>query len=189
MDLKGYDIIIMGAGLVGASLIAALKNTHFRVAVLETHLPDQPDRGADNRPLSLAYGSQKILNSLAIWPELSPLAEPILTVHVSEEKRFGALHFRAVEEGVPALGYVVPFERLQNLLYQRAAQIEHVKFISIQKLINVQNFSNNVSVTVETINGKKTFETQLLVAADGAHSPTRKLLGIDAQEKAATMSL
>ncbi len=183
MDLKGYDIIIMGAGLVGASLVAALRNANFRVAVLETHLPEQPGSGADNRPLSLAYGSQKILDSLAIWPELSPLAEPILTVHVSEEKRFGALHFRAVEEGVPALGYVVPFDRLQNLLYQRAAQNEHVKFIPIQKLINVQNFSDSVSVTVETMNGEKTFETQLLVAADGAHSPTRKLLGIDVQEK------
>jgi 2-octaprenyl-6-methoxyphenol hydroxylase len=184
-----YDIIIMGAGLVGTSLAAALKNTHFRIAILETHLPELIAGGGDARPLSLAYGSHKILDTLGLWSELGKSAEPIQAVHVSEKNRFGALHFRATEEKVPALGYVVSFDRLQDLLYQQAAQSDAVTFIPIQKLMRVQYISGKTKVSAATIHGEKTFEAELLVAADGAHSPTRELLGIAAQEQLGGMAL
>lgn len=178
-----YDIIVVGAGLVGTGLVAALKNTSLNMAILETHLPVQIFEGADNRPLTLSYSSQKILETLGLWKELSECAEPIHAVHISEQNQFGTLCFRASEENVSALGYVVPVGVLQNLLYRQAAENNRVHFISIQKLTHIKNDEGKVWVTAQTIDGEKTLEAELLVAADGAHSPTRALLGIHADEK------
>lgn len=177
------DIIIVGAGLVGTSLIAVLKNAPFRITVLETHIPVQESPDPDLRPLSLTYSSQRILDTLGIWPELSQTAELIQTVHVSEENRLGVLRFRAAEEKVLALGYVVAFDALQNCLYQRAAETETVKFITIQKLSGIDYQNGKVLVTVQTAQGEKILPAELLVAADGTFSPTRKLLGIGVSEE------
>jgi 2-octaprenyl-6-methoxyphenol hydroxylase len=180
---ENYDLIISGAGLVGASLALALQNAPFKIAVLETHLPETLSPHTLTRPLSLSYGSQKILETLGIWQELSDHAQVITQVHVSEEKRLGALHFRAKEENVPALGYVVPANLLQKILYQRAAQISPVQFISMQKIIDVQQQEQGVSIKLQTIQGEKKLKTELLVVAEGTHSTTRELLGMQIQEQ------
>lgn len=184
-----FDIIIAGAGLAATSLIAALNQAGFRIGVLETHLPEL-QAGADSRPLSLAYGSKKILETLGIWQALtSPditlgdQSEAIQTIHVSQAQHFGMLRFRAEEEGVPALGYVVSFDELQNLLYQRAASTPAVEFIPIQKITRIQSQAGKTAVTVQTLTGEKTWYAQLFAAADGANSPSRNLLGIAAVEK------
>lgn len=178
-----YDVIIAGAGLVGASLMVALQHTGLRIAVLETHVPVPAAPGGDSRPLTLNESSRRILETLGIWPDLAALAEPITTVHVSEENQFGVLRFRASEEKVPALGYVVPFDELQNLLYQRAAQNPAAKFISIQKLIRIQYQAEKISAVVQTLEGERTLTAELFVAADGTQSPARELAGITAVEK------
>jgi 2-octaprenyl-6-methoxyphenol hydroxylase len=180
---ENYDIVIAGAGLAATSLIAALSHAGFSIAVLETHLPELPKQSADSRPLSLTYGSKRILETVGIWQELAPQAEAIQTVHVSQANHFGVLRFRAEEEGVPALGYVVSFDELQNLLYQRAARMQSVQFIPIEKITDIQYQAGKTAVTVQTIQGQKMLHAQLFAAADGAHSPSRDLLGIPAIEK------
>lgn len=180
---ENFDIVIAGAGLAATSLIVALSQVGFSIAVLETHLPELPKPSLDSRPLSLTYGSKKILETLGIWQGLTEHAEAIQTVHVSQAKHFGVLRFRAAEEGVPALGYVVSFDELQNLLYQRAANTPAVQFIPIEKITGIQYQAGKTAITVQTINGEKIFHAQLFAAADGTHSPSRDLLGIPALEK------
>jgi 2-octaprenyl-6-methoxyphenol hydroxylase len=179
---EDYDLVISGAGLVGTSLAAALQNSGFRIAILETHLPETSPVSIDSRPLSLCYASQKILETLGLWQEISSFAQAILQVHVSEQHRLGALHFRASEENVPALGYVVPMDLLQKTLYQRCAQIPSVKFISLQKLMDVQYSDNGLSIKIQTMQGERNLKSPLLVIAEGTHSSTRELLGIKVKE-------
>ena len=183
--MKNYDLIIAGAGLAATSLIVALSQAGLSIAVLEAHLPELPALGADSRPLSLTYGSKKILETLGVWQELAGRAEAIQTVHVSQANHFGVLRFHAKEEGVPALGYVVSFDELQNLLYQRAACTPGVQFIAIEKItgIQYQDQAGKTAVTVQTVAGEKVLHTQLFAAADGTQSPSRNLLGIPVIEK------
>lgn len=183
MDMS-FDIVIIGTGLIGTSLVVALQAQGWRIAVLETHVPvAAAQMQTESRPLFLAYGSQKILATMGVWQHLAAQAEAIQTVHVSQQHHLGMLRFRASEEHLPALGYVVPFDALQNHMLQQAAQCATVKFIAIQKILRVENQAERVMVTVQTVAGEKTLQTELLVAADGAHSPTRALLNISAIEK------
>ncbi len=194
---RHYDLIIVGAGLVGTSLAVALQNQGFSIALLETHLPDfTATHNHDGRPLSLSYGSQRILQTMGLWEKLATKAVPILAVHVSEQKRFGSVCFRAAEEQVPALGFVAPMEQLQQILYQQASHQPEVHFLAIEKVINIQSLieKDGKQITVETFEGEKTLSTDLLIGADGANSTTRQLLNIDVkiediQEMAITVTL
>ena len=103
-----YDIVVVGSGLVGASFVAALSNSQFRIAVLENHLPSQAQQDPDARPLSLAYASKKVLETLGVWDQIEEFSAPINEVHVSEENRFGMLHFRASEENIPGVRLCCP---------------------------------------------------------------------------------
>lgn len=175
-----YDILLIGAGLVGTSLINALQGLGLRIAVLEKNLPEmKTSTTRDTRPLSLAYSSHTILKTLGLWSELAAGASPIRSVHVSEQHRFGQVIFDAEEYGLPALGYVVGFDELHRVLYERAAQQDGVEFIAIQSLQQIETGLSGACVTFEDVSGTRTLSGALLVGADGTRSPTRALCHIE----------
>lgn len=174
------NILIVGAGLVGLSFALSLKNAGFSICILENHLPEILTRSENNsRPISLSYGSVRILKALGIWDKLEKDACPILSVHVSEQGRFGSTHFSAQEQKVPALGYAVSFAKLLSTLYQSVASQNNIKIISIQSIKKIA--CDLTGAIVETNNSE--IKTDLLVAADGTHSTCRDLLGIEFSEK------
>lgn len=174
-----YDIVIVGAGLVGTSVIAGLQNSGFRIAVLEKHLPAIiDDNTEDSRPLSLAYGSQRCLDRWGLWSALSASALPIQRLHVSEKGHLGRALFSAGDYDLPALGYVVPFSLLQRELYQCAASQPKVNFISIEKITALDCNEEGAHIDFVTANKKQSLSASLLIAADGAQSTCRDLLHI-----------
>lgn len=175
-----HSIVIVGAGLVGTSFALNLKNTEFSIQILETQLPDIKTQSHTNsRPISLSYGSVCILKTLSVWDKLEPFSCPILSVHVSEKGKFGFTEFSAKAQKVPALGYVVPFSRLQTALYHQAVMQHNVTLTPIHSIEKIQ--CDLQGATIQTPNEK--IETNLLVAADGTHSTCRDLLGISYIEK------
>ncbi len=177
-----YDIAIVGAGLVGTSVVLGLQEAGFRIAVLEHHLPEvMTTNTEDSRPLSLAYGSKVVLDRWGVWSALSDTACPIKTVHVSEQGRFGRIKFSAADYDLPALGYVIPFSLLQQQLYQKAASQGGVHFIPIEKLTDIQRDSTGATICYQSVEGAQTIQATLLIAADGARSTCRQLLHIDSE--------
>lgn len=174
-----FDIVIVGAGLVGTSVILGLQQAGFRIAILEHHLPEvMTSNVEDTRPLSLAYGSKIVLDRWSVWSALAEVACPIETVHVSEQNRFGRVKFSAKDYDVPALGFVVPFSRLQQQLYQKAASQPDVHFIPIQKINTIQCDEAGAQIHYQSLAGAQTVKATLLIAADGTGSTCRKLLNI-----------
>ena len=108
----GCDVAIVGGGLAGATLAAALRRWPLSVAVID------PGRGegGDGRSLALSYGSARLYRTLGLWEEIGREAAPIREVHVSRRGRLGFTRIRAGECGVDALGYVVPARSLQGRL-------------------------------------------------------------------------
>lgn len=177
------DLIIIGAGLVGTSLAVSMQNQGLQMKILEHHLPEATlTLQKDMRPITLSYASYQILQTLGVWEELAAESCPISTVQVSDQGALGTLRFRASELRVPALGYVVPFYKLQHVFYQRAASQKNVEIIPITKILAI-HCGGVASVNFLTVEGEKDLQTNLLVAADGTQSTARRLLNIPIEEK------
>src|SRR5271170_5261908 len=122
-----FDIAIVGGGMVGASLAVALEGLDLRVALIEAVPHDaalQPS--FDERTTALSNGSRRILETLGVWPAVSPFATPISKIHVSDRGRFGFARIDAAEQNLVAMGYVVPNRSLGEALWApltRAADV------------------------------------------------------------------
>lgn len=183
--MQKSDIVIVGAGLVGTSLAVALQNQGLRIAILEHHLPQTTMHvPRDIRPITLSLGSHQILHTLGVWNDLVDEVCPVSIVHVSEQGVLGSVRFRADELGVPALGYVVPFFRLQKILYQRATAQKDVEIITMNQIKSIQCGYENAVVHYVTVDGEtRQLVADLLVGADGTRSIVRQFLNIAAKEE------
>ncbi|WP_324779331.1 FAD-dependent monooxygenase [Thiobacillus sedimenti] len=106
------DLLVVGAGPVGAVLALALAQQGVAARVLEAQSADA--RG-DTRTLALAHGSRLILERLGVWTRLADVT-PITRIHISQRGALGVTRLAADELGVPALGYVLPYAELTAAL-------------------------------------------------------------------------
>ncbi len=174
-----YDIIVVGAGLVGQSVIASLAQSGWRIAWIEQAAGSPLADCTDMRPISLTHMSYRMLSSLSVWPALDKVACPIETVTISERGRFGRLVLRAQELRLAALGYVVPYGQLIQALIDKANQVAHVTRCLSRELISIASDSESAKVTYEDDQQvMRTLNAPLVLACDGAHSPCRALCDI-----------
>jgi 2-octaprenyl-6-methoxyphenol hydroxylase len=172
--MKEFDVIIVGGGLVGASLALALSKGRHRVALLEAAAPPSGVPSWDERCIALNAASQAIFSALGAWEELAPAAEPILSTHISERGRFGVARFTAEEAGLPALGYNIPVRYLGSTLW-RLAQGTAAELLCPARLSGLRLQGEGAELELE---GGQRLSAKLVVAADGAHSAVRAMLGI-----------
>ncbi|MDO9616329.1 MAG: 2-octaprenyl-6-methoxyphenyl hydroxylase [Pseudomonas sp.] len=173
------DIAIIGGGLVGASLAAALqaeaKQRGWSICLIEPFTPGngyQPSY--DARSTALSFGSQQIYQRLGLWQQISQRAEPIKQIHVSDRGRFAAARLSAEEEGVPALGYVVENAWLGECLWQALDQ-QVVSWRSPAQVMRMQALADGYRLTLD--DGSE-LECSLAILAEGGRSGLREQLGI-----------
>lgn len=181
---QDFDIVIVGGGMVGASLVCALPEGAYRIALVEAYpFGDQEQPSYDERTVALAYGSKQIYENMALWSEIEPFATPIRHIHVSERGRFGATRFSHRELGLDALGYVVENQALGKCLYARISQLENVRSFVPARFCGYHIETNGLTVTVDHRSeggqcNSLHLRCRLLIAADGNSSEVRKQAGI-----------
>jgi 2-octaprenyl-6-methoxyphenol hydroxylase len=109
-----HDLVIIGAGPVGATLALTLADSDLDVLLLDARPPGETLRG--DRSLALSHGARLVLERLGVWPLLAAVpdaATPITAIDVSQSGGFGTARLTASEQGLPALGYVVGYRALQ----------------------------------------------------------------------------
>lgn len=172
-----FDIIIVGAGLVGASLACALKNQALKIALIDkSPLNSKPLHNFDARALALSLPSIECLQILGVWPKICESASVIKKVHVSKQGHFGVTKICALEHQLPALGYVVNADDLNNALNQVVETLPHVTLFRPEEIVKAEKIDQGW--TIQLSNQKK-LQTKLLVAAEGSESPLRKQQGIE----------
>ncbi len=177
-----YDCLIIGGGLVGASLACALTSAPVRIGVVEAVPPQaelQPSY--DDRGLVLAPASQRILAGLGLWGTIAAEATPIERIHVSDRGRFGFTRMEAAQVGMPALGHVVVARTLGQALLARLSGCSTVDLLCPAHLTGVELQPAQVKVSLSLCGEGVSLTTRLLVAADGGDSEVRRLLGIQAE--------
>lgn len=189
--VQNYDVIIVGAGMVGAALACALaagSGQGRRIAVLESapiaagDTPYQPS--FDARTTALSAGSVESLQQLGLWPALSRQAAAIKQIHVSDRGRFGATRLRAAEHGLTALGQVVENQWLGRVMNDALLNLPGLDLYASSRVQTVQPQQRGYALTVDTASGTtRRLQAGLLVLAEGGRSGLCEQLGIYRRHK------
>ena len=173
------DVIIVGGGLVGASLALALRAARLRVALVEAHVlrPYLQDISWGQRIYAISPGSAALLESCGAWQRLdSARISRVEDMRIFGDDAASELDFSAYETGLRELAFIVEGRALQRALWealQAEPQVERIVPASCSAL----------AVTAEAAelslkNGRK-LRAQLIVGADGADSWVRTQAGFE----------
>lgn len=177
-----FDLVIVGGGMVGASLACALRDSGLRVAMVEAMaLPTDATPSYDDRTVALAYGSRRIFEAMGVWSAIERYgAAPIQRIHISDRGRFGFTRLEASDAELPSLGYVVANRTVGGVLHQAIAGRSDIHSLCPASVQSIDFANDAAHITVRAAGGDATLRAALVVAADGADSPVRQATGIDA---------
>ena len=176
------DVAIVGGGLVGASLAVALRDMPLSVALVEAAVPPTTAPSWDERCIALNDGSRRIFQSMGVWGALAEQTAAITATHISERGRFGVARFAAHDAGLDALGHNTPLRALGAVLMARAQASSKTTWLSPAKLTALSLRQDDVELQLDHAT-QKSLQATLVVAADGASSAVRALLGFASETR------
>jgi 2-octaprenylphenol hydroxylase len=178
-----YDVIIVGAGIVGASTAVQLSQTlgpDTRIALVAPTPPAiaQPEP-FDPRVVALTAASRQLLTQIGVWPDVSgQRACPYHHMHVWDGEGSGHIEFAAAELGRDNLGHIVEHRTLNSALERALALTQVTRWTQPVKAL--QRTGSRIHGV--TLASDDTLHAPLVIAADGARSPLRELAAIGERE-------
>ncbi len=177
--IRTHDVLIVGGGLVGASLAIALDGLPLDVAMVEATPHGDLPAVFDQRNLSLAAASVNALGTLGVMQELRAPAGPIRRIHVSRAGDFGSVRLEASDYGREAFGQVVVARDFGEALETRLAQLPRLVRYRPARFVALEGDDGEArGVRLATAEGELQLRARLVVAADGTRSGLREALGI-----------
>ena len=167
-----FDVVIVGAGLVGASLARSLAGSGLAIALVEPSVPAPPEERWDTRIYALSPASKSFLESFDAWTELdASRVTPVYSMHVCGDDARSRLEFSAYEAGVDALAWIVESSRLQHAMWMQLQRQQNVRLFCPARPVAMSIREDGVVLDME---GGQSISGKLLVGADGADSWVRK---------------
>ena len=177
-----HDIVIVGGGLVGASLALALERSGLDVAMVEATPAARLPEVFDQRNLSLAEASVNALDALGVLPALRAPTGEIRRIHVTRSGDFGRVLLRAEDYGREVFGRVVVARDLGDALEARLQALSNLTRYRPARFLGLGETDGEWRrIRIADDSGERMLAARLLVAADGADSVVRAALGIAAQ--------
>ncbi|HMA11866.1 MAG TPA: FAD-dependent oxidoreductase, partial [Steroidobacteraceae bacterium] len=175
MSPERYQIIVVGAGLVGAAAALALGRQGLRVALVERQPPLVPNDIWDTRIYAISPANQRFLERLGAWQRMdASRVQPVYRMDVAGDAS-GSLRLDAYEAGVSHLAAIVESGRLQHALWQA---IEADGNVALYCPAAIESLAREDACTRLTLAGGSVLETELVVGADGAASRIREWAGL-----------
>lgn len=187
-EMRAYDVVIIGAGIAGASLALALRGSGLQIAVVEAKslaFPPLPDAAGvddfDLRVSALTPRSRSLLHRLGAWEAIENYrycAYGHMTVW--DAQGTGQIEFDEDEVNGTSLGYIVENRAIVSALVaqlQRSADITLLENTSLLSCNRLEEGGMRLVLADES-----ELQAQLLVAADGALSRVRDLMAFATRE-------
>tara|TARA_R110000787_G_scaffold147742_5_gene261601 strand:- start:6987 stop:8222 length:1236 start_codon:yes stop_codon:yes gene_type:complete len=189
-----YDVVVGGAGIVGATLALALARLSeggaigaagrrpLKIALIE---PKQTVRAPtadafDSRVVALTEASRLLLDALGIWSSMNAVRVcPYTRMYVRDGEGTGCVEFDSADVQQPNLGHIVENSLVQGCLM---AAVECQSNIDLRSPDTIRSLSRPGSDCISLALDTATITASLLVVADGAQSRLRDLCGFEVRE-------
>jgi len=170
-----HDVVVAGAGVVGATLACALAGSGLRVALAGA---EPAARGpGPRRVLALTRASEQVFTHLNAWDGMQGRGASVFReMDVWDAGSTGRVHFDSTEVGEPHLGHIVESGVVVSALLERIAQAADVECLPEAR---VETFERDANVVTVRLEGGESLRARLLVGADGAASHVRAAAGIE----------
>jgi ubiquinone biosynthesis UbiH/UbiF/VisC/COQ6 family hydroxylase len=168
------DIVIVGGGLAGLALAAALRGSRYAVAVVEGRAPQAP-AGLDARIYAISPSNAAFLADIGIWKHLDAARMQAVERMEVFGDRSGHIGFSAYDTGVSELAWIAESSLLHQELWETVKRQANVQLLcpARPEALTVGEHA----ATLQLADGR-TLVADLVIAADGADSWTRKALGV-----------
>ena len=178
--MSRFDIIIIGGGIVGATVACALGQAGVQVALIEAREPVPPeDQRPDPRVFAITRASERVFRSLGVWDAIHRRGAFAFTdMEVWDAAGDGVTHFDCADLGEPCLGHIVEPRFIQTALWQQLTSIDAVSLYCPTRFEAISILDDRVEVTLDD---DQLLTAELVIAADGARSPVRTILGMETQ--------
>jgi 2-octaprenylphenol hydroxylase len=186
--MQKFDVLIVGAGMVGLTLALALRKTsNLTVAIADTLSISALTNEPEVRVSAINVASQTIFENLGVWSAIiAQRTQAYQKMHIWDKAGLGKLDF-SVSDLAPFpnndhLGLIIENKVMRNALWDKAQADEGISFFTDNKLANIAVGDSEVFASFEmpsanenTSNSMQTpLIAKLVVGADGANSWLRK---------------
>ena len=179
---KHYDVVVVGAALVGTSAAVALAKQGFSVALVDRKSPlSQVSNGDtwDSRIYAISPGNADWLKGLGVWQRMNAeRITPIAAMQVWGDANTEPLNFDAEDAFANNLGYILENSALQQALW------DELQTLDVDVLIGAEGIAVELSeqdATLQLADGAQ-LKAKLMIAADGGSSWVREQAGLSQQK-------
>ena len=178
-----HPVLIVGGGLVGASLAIALDRVGVAATMVEATPASAMPAVFDQRNLSFADATVNALTTLGVLAKLRAPAGAIRRIHISRNGDFGRVQLDAADYGRERFGQVVVARDFGEALEARLAELPRLVRHRPARFLGFAEDGDGVRrVRIADGDGERILQARLVVAADGTRSQVRDALGIGVDE-------
>lgn len=178
---QSFDVVVVGGGMVGAALAAAISGKGLSIAVIETREPTRswPLGEIDPRVSALSRASQRILERLGVWGRMRELGvSPYREMQVWDAIGRGRIHFDSQDLGETDLGHIVENRVIQLALWESLESADDIRLLCPASIADIDHRESGSRLI---LTDGRAITARLVVGADGRDSLVRALAGIDTE--------
>ncbi|WMY97323.1 MAG: FAD-dependent monooxygenase [Arsenophonus sp.] len=161
-------IVIIGGGIVGASLAIAISNFSknlIEIELIEQKTKDQLFNIIESRTIIFSYTTYKKLNEIGLWFQLKKYVHPIIDFNFSEYESFFDLNIKSDDYLIPAFGYTIKLRDMNFCIFNILKNKKNVSLYYSSKVVDIKYDLNYVYIKLDS---GISLSGNLLISAHGS---------------------
>ena len=168
------DVLIIGAGFIGQIMALMLASSKIKVTLVDKN----KFRRYDTRTTAISQGSARILDSIDVWSSLKEYSEGINKILVSDQQDTDYLTFDSSKLNEGMLGYIIENKIFRRIINQKIIQNSYIKTYEEHEILKIINSGKKKHNKIFAESKYIKFLAELIIAADGRNSATRRLVNL-----------